>query len=354
MNGPAAPAPIRILALARLLPAGAKGEALDKLRKDLKPLLEPLGPGWAGGLDDALDGLEGEGAIARQESGKKKVTVRFTLAEEGRRLALEALGLEEWPAKTTWAKVQSDYLSPLALGRTGSKGVDLKAEILRVHYGLELGDRPKLKDASGAMSARLLGLEPGQSFTAETILRKLLKDAGIDLGPAAKKADPKSIGEALIRRELGDASAKKPLDLLATRAVGARQDKAAELAAAILRGWVGRSPLPSAPTVEAGPLDLEAFARRVVEAARRCPTGWFGDDQVYIAQVRRSLLDDPAFASMDDAEFKERLVEAHRARLLELGRADLVEAMDPAAVRESATPYLNAVYHFVRIEDQTQ
>ena len=54
---------------------------------------------------------------------------------------------------------------------------------------------------------------------------------------------------------------------------------------------------------------------------------------------------------MDVADFKNRLVQAHRARLLELGRADLVEAMDPADVRESATPYLNAVYHFVRTEE---
>ena len=257
--------------------------------------------------------------------------------------------METLPAKLSWAKVQSDHLSPLALGRTGGKKVDLKAEILRSHYGLDFKDGGKLADASNAMAASLLGLEPGRKFDADSILRKLLKDAGIELAPSAKKADPKAIGEALLRRELGDPSAKKPLDLLATRAVGARQDKPAELASAILRGWIKRSPLPSAA---ATPLELGAFARRVVEAARRSPTGRFGDDQVFIAQVRRVLEADAEIAGMDDATFKDRLIEAHRARLLELGRADLVEAMDPAEVRESATPYLNAVYHFVRIEDQ--
>jgi len=87
-------------------------------------------------------------------------------------------------------------------------------------------------------------------------------------------------------------------------------------------------------------------------AARKSPTGWFGDAKVFISHVWRALSDDPAFRDMDSAGFKDRLVEAHLARLLELGRADLVSAMDPADVRESATPYLNAVYHFVRIEEQ--
>ena len=110
-------APIRLLALARLLPGAPKGEARDKLGKDLRPLLGPLGDEWAGRLDDALAGLEADGAVAREESGKgKKKTIRFALTDEGRRLALEALGIEALPAKTTWPKVQSDYLAPLALG----------------------------------------------------------------------------------------------------------------------------------------------------------------------------------------------------------------------------------------------
>jgi hypothetical protein len=54
---------------------------------------------------------------------------------------------------------------------------------------------------------------------------------------------------------------------------------------------------------------------------------------------------------MNVADFKDRLVRAHREGLLELGRADPIEAMNQAEVRESATPYLNAVYHFVRIEE---
>jgi hypothetical protein len=47
----------------------------------------------------------------------------------------------------------------------------------------------------------------------------------------------------------------------------------------------------------------------------------------------------------------ERLVEANHAGLLHLSRADLVQAMDPADVRESEASYLGAPFHFIRIEE---
>ncbi len=84
-------------------------------------------------------------------------------------------------------------------------------------------------------------------------------------------------------------------------------------------------------------------------AARVCPTGRFGDNKVFIAHVWRAVQSDPGFATMDLPAFKERLAEANNARLLDLSRADLVQAMDPEDVRESEVHYLNATFHFVRI-----
>jgi hypothetical protein len=340
--------PVKLLALARLLAASDKGETEKNLSKDLKPLVEHRweGADWADRLGEVLDELESAGAFTRIKKGK---TTRLALTAEGRRLALEALGVDELPPKTTWAKLKSSYLPAIALGRPGPVGADLKVEILRARYGLDLGDgKPSMPQATEKMAAKLLGLEAGQKFTADNILRKLLRDAGIEI-PAGQKPGPSSIRDALFRRELGDPSAKKPLDLLATRSVGARQNTATELASAVLRSWVDRS--EPEPESHPAPIDLEDFSRRVTLAARESPSGWFGDAKVFISHVWRALRDDPAFRGVDDAAFKDRLVEAHRARLLELGRADLVEAMDPIDVRESATPYLNAVYHFVRTEE---
>ena len=193
MNRPSDLSPIDILALVRLLPAADKGETRDKLSKDLKPMVEHRweGSDWADRLARALDELESAGAIVRNKKGR--AATRFVLTADGRRLALGALGLEELPPRTTWAKLKSPYLLALALGRPGPSRADaewlsrpagLKAEILRTRYGLALDGRPALKKAVDATAGKLLGLEPGQPFTADQILRKLLRDAGIEIPPA--------------------------------------------------------------------------------------------------------------------------------------------------------------------------
>ena len=61
------------------------------------------------------------------------------------------------------------------------------------------------------------------------------------------------------------------------------------------------------------------------------------------------LQSDPDFSGMDLDGFKEFLALANNFRHLDLGRADLVQAMDPEDVRLSEVNYLNATFHFVRI-----
>ena len=114
--------------------------------------------------------------------------------------------------------------------------------------------------------------------------------------------------------------------------------------------FTGEKPSPA-------PLALPPHRARLAVVCRAgegrrpaCPTGRFGDSKVFIAHVwRAQLQSDPAFRTMDLAAFKERLAEANNARLLDLSRADLVQAMDPDDVRQSEVHYLNATFHFVRI-----
>jgi hypothetical protein len=96
-------------------------------------------------------------------------------------------------------------------------------------------------------------------------------------------------------------------------------------------------------------LDLDVFAKRVVEAARESRSGRFGSDKVFVAHVWKALQDDPAFAAMGLDGFKHRLAEANNARLLDLSRADMVEAMDLDDVELSEVPYLGATFHFIRL-----
>ncbi len=87
----------------------------------------------------------------------------------------------------------------------------------------------------------------------------------------------------------------------------------------------------------------------MVEVARSSPSGRFGDDRIFVIHVWRALQNDPAFISIGLEDFKRRLAEANNARLLNLSRADMVEAMDPEDVRLSEIVHLGASFHFVRV-----
>jgi hypothetical protein len=74
--------------------------------------------------------------------------------------------------------------------------------------------------------------------------------------------------------------------------------------------------------------------------------GRFGDRKVFIATIRRALRR-TKYASLPRAAIDELLFRAHRERLLQLARADLVAAMDPDEVRDSELRVDGATFHFV-------
>jgi hypothetical protein len=350
MNGQTEVTPIGQLVLARLLVAGDKGATGTEIKKALEPLIRHR---WAGAelteaLEQALAGLETAGLIARTRKGK---TERGTLTPLGRRHTLEVLGLDLLPPGTTWDKVKKVYLAALALGLPTPRGeaaarfgrdTGFQAALLKAQFGLPLDDFPqKLEDVIGALSWTLMGFPPGRKFDAKSVQAALLHRALGDDRELGPKPDPK----------------KEAARLLARKA-GARQAGKDELRLAVIRHWVDGQPAAPEPPQPvdapeppgaAAPLDLGTFARRVQEAARSSPSGRFGDNKVFIAHVWRALKEDPAFAALGPDGFKRRLAEANNARLLDLSRADLVEAMDPEDVRLSEVPYLGATFHFIRI-----
>jgi hypothetical protein len=106
-----------------------------------------------------------------------------------------------------------------------------------------------------------------------------------------------------------------------------------------------------ARTAAATPKDIPSkdFADRVTRAAHEAPTGGFGEEKTMISHVKAHLdRTDPAFARMNPEQFKAKLVEAHRAGHMELGRGDLFDGMNRHDVAASSTKHLNAEYHFVR------
>ncbi|MBV9123484.1 MAG: hypothetical protein JO112_09015 [Planctomycetes bacterium] len=162
------------------------------------------------------------------------------------------------------------------------------------------------------------------------------------------------------------ADGKKWQEQIPAKIVGARNTRAEELRRALLCRWLEgddqapRSTFPiPAPTEQpaasplarepGGSFNLAGFAEAVLEAARSCTTGRFGDHKVFISHVWRQFQACNDFPGMDEPSFKERLAEANQAGLLALSRADLVEIMNPQDVQDSETRYLHATFHFVKI-----
>jgi hypothetical protein len=209
-----------------------------------------------------------------------------------------------------------------------------RAVLLRRQYGLPTAEIPRLDDAIDALAWTLIGFE------------------GV-----ARKFDAKSVKTALLNRELGDGRAtdfKKATGRLVAQGAGARRDDGKELRDAVLRDWIGReargeteAPAPRPETRP--PLDPSTLAERVKAAARDCPSGRYGDRKVFIGHVWDRLRSDPDFGGMDLDAFKQALGEANNLRLIDLARADLIQAMDPEDVRRSEVQYLGATFHFVRI-----
>jgi hypothetical protein len=294
-------------------------------------------PGWRAEVDGAVGALVEEDSIAR--AGQS-----LHLTARGRGRVLAALGVGALPAEIGWRSMKRDYLLPRMISlprarpKRGKPTDDLRAGVLAHCERLASADgAPTLAAVGNALVWKALGADSARPLTKKALLAHVLGDA------------------------LGGARARTPeqaLALLAAKHVGARRPDANELSAAIVRGWLDGRALPvpeEAPNDAATPPppgppqrndeDLAAFAHRVLGAARAAKDGRFGDNKVFISHVHRSL----GVPGLDLEAFKKRLVEAQRAGLVDLSRADLVEAMSPEDVRASETHYLDATFHFVRL-----
>jgi hypothetical protein len=212
--------------------------------------------------------------------------------------------------------------------------------------------------------------------------------------PGKPKRCPPELRAVYVQRQLGSEAGlpERGVRLLAAREVGAPRPELRALRDALVRGWLagrvlgpaarpdavrtavraasaaapgdGHGPGPASepraqpqPSRDATPAiaaagaadrgGSAAFADGVERAARATAEGWFGDRKVFVSAVWDQLRRDPGWAPLALDDFKARLVAAHRAGLLELARADLVAAMDPALVAASEITADGASFHFV-------
>jgi hypothetical protein len=353
MTEPLPLSPLEVLVLTRLLPAGDKGARIADIKKALEPL---LGHRWSGTaltsvLERTLLKLSSSALVIMPPAKTKRSAPPAHLTPEGYQRILAFLNVSKLPTKpkASWTNLKKSLLTARALGLpvpepAFSRDDGFRAAVLRLHHGLPLADYPLLKQAKAELTRKLLGMEAKEKITLETVQA------------------------ALFCRELGDlrpADPKKALDRLLSVRLRARRDDPKEFRDEVLRSWIDdslgtTSPVPPSSyspdlkTVAPSPtsFDLAAFARRVQTAARCCDSGRYGDNKVFVSHMWRALEKEPEFHDMGLDSFKQRLAEANNARLLNLGSADLVQAMDPHEVHLSEVSYLNATFHFIRVEQQ--
>lgn len=320
------------LILVRLLAASGRKSLSrsDVLRAVLPILRGSMDPAAANEVTlSSLERLERKGL---REPGRMKPTL------EGERHALTALGVERAAVPRTWREAKG-LLLPLALGMPGGRD-----------------SRARIRDAD-ALRAEVVRKRLRLQGTAKlTFAAALNQWAGRELGLDGKPFTLARIRAHVLGRAIG-LDAPRTSDQVAAIAVAkfanARNSSANELRDALVRGWLRSGgavdEATTAKPTESTPA-LEEFAG-VVRALAHAETGArFGRDKVFIASLWHRARMTPELQSLDEGTFKAMLVDAHRAGLLHLSRADLTSAMSPTMVRDSEVSYLNAVFHFVNDE----
>ena len=320
------------LILARLLAVTARAPARRDVQKSLDSLfLERLGaPLWRTVFSGAFNRL-----VELEQVNSQPIALTAT----GRDRALGYWQIDDLPARARWETLKRQYIVPRVLGlsRRQFAGKDktksLIAAVLKNKYHLPPETGASLTSVINALAWRQLNVDSTARFTPQAVVANVLLKS-------PRKPTTDQVATSLAR--------------LAVDTAGS------DLFTGALRQWIAAAeiaPDPAAVVVDHASTDdlngeLTTFALHTLQAARGTKVGWFGDNKVFISQVWNHLHAQQEFAAITLAHFKERLVEAHRRRLLELSRADLVERMNADDVADSETRYLDGVFHLLRIDDQ--
>lgn len=297
------------------------------------------------------------------------------------RLIREHYGLGIPPTPTLTEAVDAQAWQELGLDRANKLGEkDVKLALMQQALGIPVRT---LTEAVNAYCWTLLGEPPQVDFSLLELRRVLLqRTQGAVL--RTPKLDARKVGErlatdaagtttggidvirrALVGRWIFEQASARPDTTEAHGSTQAATSEPASLerparspSATVPSATVPSATVPSATVSSATvpsasePASLERWAARVQAVADATSTGRYGDQRVFIAAVWRATQADSDGLHAPLPDFKTRLVEANRAGLLRLHRADLVGAMDAALVRESETHHLNATFHFIEIQSQ--
>ncbi|MCX4243947.1 hypothetical protein [Paraliomyxa miuraensis] len=336
-----------LLILAKLATTSKRPPSVGRLEQDLLPFVEARlsRREWSSRLAERVEVLRGNGEL----------DARRVPTQKGLQRLRRALGVRDLPAR--WSEIWRALIPALMLELPGEQWLEvasadkLRARLIRQSRGLVLPEIPTLAQAVDAQIWQALGLPEAGPLTLGKLRRAVLeRTLGVSIraksidGPEAGRwlataaagtptRDIIAIQRALIGRWLFEAKVPDTAD---ERKVDPKQGRAKSLAVASSRG--------------SEPMPLERWAERIQRLADTVQSGRYGEERAFIASVWQAAQADPTAPHDSLPAFKTRLVEANRAGLLRLHRADLVGAMDERLVRESETRHLNATFHFIEID----
>lgn len=350
------PSALDNLMLARISCAG--GATRPQLARDLGTILSNrLSPAeWRSAISEALHRLDAAGLVREHRA-------RLRASEDGARSVARYLGEKEGHARA-WSEQRDIWLVAKALGLDASKsGIrkalarpeGLSALIVQRAYGLNMRQAlspPKLRAALA-----LLALERAFGDTVKSGLKK---------GAALSAKAARVLAGQLLQAPREFPSDGKLVAALAAERAGAPRAEIEVLRLGLLRGLVApapaRTPLARASEPAAHPPraaavtaaqrpGLAQFSAGVLNAARGHAEGWPGNRKAFISQVWEAIRTSHPEWGLSEIEFKDMLAGAHRAGQLVLASADLKNKQNIKEFEDSAIPYKNTVWHFVRVED---
>jgi hypothetical protein len=329
------------LLLCRLM-IPAKSPPTDAaVRKDVQSIAGPIAdPAWT----TIEQELQSAGLVERPV-GPPKRSKRATppkvgpmrATESGRAAGMEFLGLTVILPKTTWKKLVSEKIFPAAVPSearppTGST----PAQSLAFFLAAELGVPPATTVKAVIERAALVQMGLPDVRGWDDVVRHFIgKKLDVELPPMS----PGSLNTQVPRLVFKTATNPKP-DQLRARALASWASTPVGGADAV----ADAIPTLRLAAEQAG--TLGSFAKEVHAIAASTADGRFGTNKMFIARLWDHWPGDRPPLE----QFKRMLVEAHRADLLTLSRADLISAMDPGDVARSETRYETAEFHFVLIE----
>lgn len=177
---------------------------------------------------------------------------------------------------------------------------------------------------------------------SERNARKAHKDAILTMRAEARETVALALASIKkdARRKKDEAAAEKRAKANARKAAGK---------AAVPRARKREIAKNHAPALDLCAVDLPAFAKIVIEAAKSEKAVTWHGDRSFISTVWEAV-DPQSRMRCSIEQFKARLVDAHRKGLIQMTRADLVGAMKDALVRESETHIGQASFHFIALD----